>query len=109
MDYLQAGMATEDEDFLLRVKVAMFLAAQQVRNEASDTPNHANRGRLAEEVLATPARRAPQFAWLCATNPAIADTVKVNSDGVKTVGAPDDAIQFTVNSNWDVVAGWPSR
>lgn len=100
--YLQMAQAVVNDPFKGRVQVACFVAAGQIRNEAPTVPNHTLRLRLATQVLTDPATRIRQFIWVCATNPTISDTV--GAGGV--VAALDSDIQFVVNANWDIVAGW---
>lgn len=107
MGYLETGKATQSADFQLRVQTACFTAAQQILAEAEDTPNHTSRVQLARQVLVDPSVRVRQFMWLCASNPTISASVKVDADPAKVVvQAADTDIQYVVNSNWDDVAGW---
>lgn len=80
--------------FTERVAAAIAKAAVAV---AAEAPSQSERTRLrralAVKVLEEPEEYAVRFALAVATNPVITKT------------SPDDAIEFTVNSMWDAVAG----
>jgi hypothetical protein len=81
--------------FVARVRIAMVTAAQQIGEE---TPNvtldyYRLRRALSVKVLSDPDGWAPKFAVAVVTNQVI------------SINSPDDAIQFTVNSMWDSIAG----
>lgn len=115
MTYLQSGQAANDQDFRLRVQACIFGLAQDVVNEATDTPGHPARASLAEAIIRSPEDNVDGFAWLCAANSTIAATVSAtpvtNADGTVVgtnveVGAPDGDLQFVCASFWDTVVGW---
>lgn len=71
-------------------------AAKDVAAEAVvDTETYRLRRALAVNVLLDPDKYITAFAWAVVTNPVI------------VFGSPDDAIQFTVNSLWNGIAGAP--
>lgn len=80
--------------FTERVAAAVVKAAVAV---AAELPDQSERSRLRRslsyKVLQDPEEYAIRFALAVATNPVV---VKAS---------PDDAIEFTVNSMWDAVAG----
>src|SRR5215217_4615307 len=106
--FAQIGAATLSSGFELRVRVACFVVAQQVRDEAKDTPNHAARLTLANQLVTEGSEaRQRQFLWAVAAAPAIADTVKTDTDPTKVrVDATDEQIQTAVAASWDAIAGW---
>lgn len=79
-----------------RVTVAMMTAAKDVAAETvSDGETYRLRRALAVNVLLDPDAHAARFAWAVVTNPVI------------TFDSPDDAIQYTINSLWNGIAGAP--
>ncbi|GAA3957762.1 hypothetical protein GCM10023085_45340 [Actinomadura viridis] len=91
----QAALA-EDPAFRNRVRMAIVTAAKDIMGEAPDGMSDATAGKrqaLAYDVLTGSAMFVDRFTWAVAANPAV------------TGESPDDAIQFTVNSSWDDLAG----
>lgn len=92
IDYLAAR-----PEFLGRVRAAMTKAAVAVGNtpyaQAQPTDHERLRRALATNVLQDPADWAPQFALAVATNPVV------------TLSSDDAALEFTVASVWDAIAG----
>jgi len=77
-----------------RVRVAMISAAVDVGAEENDGSEYRRlRKAHAVNVLTDQDKFAQRYAWVVAANPAV------------NFGSPDDALQFTVNSRWDAVAG----
>lgn len=88
-----------DQTFKDRVTMAALIAAQQIASEAvaaNQLQYHTQRQNLAFAVINDPTGMASRFAYSVAANPAI------------TSESSDSDIQFTVNSNWDALAGIPS-
>lgn len=108
MTLLQTGQATTDKEFGLRVQAAIFKIAQDVLNEPEDAPNHIFRAQLALRVAQSPVAISSVFAWLCASNAAIAETVTSEGGDIQ-VSAPDADIEFVCSANWDIVAGFSGR
>lgn len=83
--------------FRRKVRAAAIKAAVAVGNEAAvdGDPRSQLRRALAVNVLAKPDDYTDRFSLAVATNPVI------------DADSPDDAIEFTVNSMWDAVAGAP--
>jgi hypothetical protein len=86
------------QPFVRKVQAAMVTAAKDVAAElepASPTPRSTLRRSLSVNVFTDLDGYTRRFAIAVATNP------------VLTYDSPDDAIQFTVNSVWDAIAGAP--
>lgn len=84
--------------FRRRVRAAMVKAAIDVAAEAPDethTERSLRRRALATNVIQELNAYEERFAMAVATNPVV------------TAESDDGAIQFTVNSVWDAVAGAP--
>jgi hypothetical protein len=82
--------------FVRRVQAAMVRAAKAVGTEASEaTPRSQLRRALSVNVFRDTDDYTRQFASAVADNPVIVHD------------SPDDAIEFTVNSVWDTIAGAP--
>lgn len=96
MAYLDQAQLAQNPDFLNRVMMAMYTAANDITNEAV-TPGyeiyHAKRLALAQVVQQAPQGLSSQFAWGTAANAAI------------TMASPDSDIQWMVNGLWNVLAG----
>lgn len=94
MAFADMADLAEHPGFRARVRIAMVTAAVQIGAEIADGSEHDRlRRALSVNVLLDQYQYGDRFAWTVATNPAI------------TLASPDDALQFTVNSQWDAVAG----
>jgi hypothetical protein len=94
--YIDQATLAADATFQLRLKVALATAAVQIGGEAQEQLSdsvYAKRQALASGVLLDSPRWVERFAWA------------VTSNAVITAESPDDAIQFTVNSMWNDLAG----
>ena len=90
MSYLTIYSAANDSDFQGRCQVAVWHAAQDISAEDPATPGHTMRKNWAERVLADKAALTKrQLAIQVLRNGSIA---------ADPATAPDDAIQFQVNS-----------
>lgn len=90
MSYIAIFGTANDVEFQSRCKVAMWLAAQDIADEAEDTPDHATRVEWARRVLQDVVTIKPHvLAMQVLRNPQIATELSAT---------PDDAIQFQVNS-----------
>lgn len=98
MGFVDQAALADDVDFRTKVRVALAIAAKDVMGEEkggkSDTEFGARQA-LAFQVLSSAAGGVllEAFVWTVVANVAI------------TGGSPDDAIQFTVNSSWNDIAG----
>lgn len=82
--------------FARRVRVAMVSAAIAVGGEADDGTETARLRRAhAVNVLMDQDNYATRYAWSVASNAAI------------TLDSSDNDLQFTVNSQWNAMAGAP--
>lgn len=75
-----------------RVTVAIVYYANTVANEATDTPNHAARQRLAEQIVRQPSMFAQPF------------TLLVTSQGFNAQG-DDGVLRDWVTQVWNTMAG----
>jgi hypothetical protein len=88
-----ADLATHP-GFIRRVTMAIVQAAVAIGNEPYDgTQYRIMRRALATEVQKEPEQWGKRLAWDVAANPAVA------------FDSPDDAIQYTITTFWDAVAG----
>lgn len=85
--------ATGDQNFLHKVEIAVFNAAQAIAAEATNTSDHANRVALCKAV--TQPGAGPGYAEAFAK--------LICAQGIDT--AVDSAIQNMVNATWNAVAG----
>jgi hypothetical protein len=94
----QAALA-KNEEFILRVRVALCKACIAVASEAyggqgqPSAAQHNLRTAYATQTLRDPDPAAIRYAWGVVTN------------AVVTAASPDDALEFTVNSMFDAYAG----
>lgn len=99
MAFIDQLTLAQDLTFRGRVKMAMLTAALQIANESSSDglsqQYHQLRQQLAFQVIANP-DTAERFSYTIVTNAAI------------TGDSSDGDIQFTVNSDWDALAGIPA-
>lgn len=102
---LQVAQAAENPQFLRRVKAALYQLAGDVRNESETVEHHMPRVFLAQQVAGGTEMLVNQFAWTCASNPAIRDSVEINEDGEVEVTAPDNDVLFVCSSAWNAMAG----
>lgn len=87
-----------------QTEFAVITAADQIKNEDSATPDHANRIAWARWVSTNSASGTWPFMWPVAMNPSIQDKVSADPTGATV---PDSDIQFVVNSNVEaVIAAW---
>jgi hypothetical protein len=96
MALLDQAQLAQSTDFNSKVQMAMYIAAQDITNEAvvaGYETYHQKRLALAQVVQQAPGGLSSQFAWGVVANPVI------------NVNSPDGDIQFTVNSLWDTFAG----
>ena len=94
--YVDQYALGEDAAFRHRIQIALLTAAKDVQAEAQGSytvKQFAKRHQLARSVLLDPTQYIVRFARLVVTNAAI------------TATSVDGDIQFTVNSNWDSMAG----
>jgi hypothetical protein len=77
-----------------RVQMATASAAQDISNEAADTPNHYNRVQLAQQVARSPQNFTPAF-----TNLLCAEDI--------TSQSTDAEIESMVSAVWNTMAGPP--
>lgn len=104
MAYINSAGLAIDSNFQQVVKVAMVTVALSIMTEASNTTAHAQRVALAEGVLQNPNSYINSFALAVACNPAIPATFSTQL-GQFTTTATDSDIQFTVNSDFNALAG----
>ena len=87
-----------------QIEVAVIHAAQDIRNEPVDAPDHANRIAWADWANWTSQIAAVPFAWPVALNPAIQTSIANDPSGGSVL---DSDVQFIVNSLVDsVIADW---
>jgi len=106
MSFLNSGLASVDKTFNLRVQAAIVKIAMVVVKEADTVPNHERRNKLALAVLANPPLVATRFAWACAMNQGISDSVTVSSEGAVDVTATDADIETVCTNFWNPIANF---
>lgn len=81
-----------------RIRVAVLVAVDVIRTEATSTPNHANRMVWAKKVLDNYEVEADKMVW--------AALVQNRAATIAQIGAADDAtVQVAVNAAVDLLAG----
>lgn len=97
---ISTARVLDDDMFKWRVMGACIQHASQL-----DTINGGDAKAYALRVLANPHMVEPMMLSLVASNPAIADAVKVDEVGtVDTTGVSDSDIQYVVAESWGTVA-----
>lgn len=95
--YAELIIASQNGTLTDKIKVACFIAAEVVRNEAGATANHTNRLLWAKQVFGNPENEAKRMVWaVLAQNSAATLSV--------ITGASDAAVQTAVNAAVDVFA-----
>lgn len=98
--YLQQAQLMKNEDFRDRAAIALFHAAEAVRNEGTPPGmpalEIAARRHLADSIYAGPSTMVPLFLYPLVTNPTIAAAGPVNS--------PDSDLDFVIASHFTEVA-----
>ncbi len=93
-ELLQAG---EDGSLNRRVRAACIIAAEAIRTEAANTPNHVNRLAWAKAVFQNPAAEAIPMLWAVLGQHNALTMAQV-------IGATDAALKTAVNNEIDVLA-----
>lgn len=83
-----------DPLFVARVEIALAKSSVAVNSEDPSTPGHSTRVAYSKRVLDAPASAAASAAIAVVTNAAI------------DADAPDDAIEFTINSMYNALSGY---
>lgn len=104
MAYLDSANLAEDANFLQVVYVAMITAALDVVTEDPNTASHTERVAFATSILRQPNSFINSFAFAVVCNPAVPATFN-QQKGRYTTTASDSDIQFTVNSDFNSLAG----
>jgi hypothetical protein len=92
-DYAAQAALANDPGFQQKVKIAGFVAAIAVSNEATGTNNHAKRVAFAQQFAQNAELYVTKLAFGVAADPAI------------TSSSSDLAIQTRLNAIWDTYAG----
>lgn len=95
--YLELFKLTSDQALRQKVAVACIVAADLVRAEPVNTPNHANRLKWAAQVFADPAAEGTRMLYV-----ALAQNRAASVNAI--AGASDQEIQTAVNAAVDVFA-----
>lgn len=104
MAYIDSANLAIDATFQQTIRVAMVTAALNIMTESSNTANHTQRAVFAENILRNPNEYIYSFAFAVACNPAI-PVQQDKTTGEYTTTASDSDIQFTVNSDFNSLAG----
>lgn len=102
--YLNVTRAAEDPDFNARVRGVLYKLAGDVINEDPATEQHKARLQMATGIRRFLTFDTPRFAWLCASNPSIADSITMDADGKVVVTALDTDLEFVCASAWTEMA-----
>lgn len=97
MAFLDQYQLATDPVFISRVEIALAKSAVAVNSEDPTTVGHPVRVAYSKRVLDAPASAATAAAIAVVTNGAI------------TPESPDDAIEFTLNSMFNALAGYVSE
>ena len=103
MGYLQNYRAFANDEFRGTVWFAARKIAADVHNEVTTTEFHAQRDRLASQVLAATGDAnafVTQFVLAALANV----TVAGNIDSTGTYTGPDGDLEFVISSAWNAVA-----
>lgn len=95
--YFELLQAAEHPDLNRRVRVACVVAAQKIRTEPTDTPNHALRMAWAATVFANPDGETKRMAWVAIAQNRAATLAQI-------IGADDEAVQTAVDGAVNVFA-----
>lgn len=95
--YTELFGLTSDSALRNKVTVAVVIAAEVVRTEDLETPNHAARFAWANQALAGPAAMAKKLLWLLLAQNGSADVAMIQ-------GASDAMIQAAVDAAVDLLA-----
>lgn len=95
--YAELIIASQNGTLTDKIKVACFIAAEVVRNEAPATTNHANRLTWAKQVFSNPDNEAKRMVWAVLAQNQAATLPQIT-------GASDAAVQTAVNAAIDVFA-----
>ena len=95
--YAELLTASEDAGLRRKIRVAIVVAAEVIRTEATNGPNNANRRKWAREVFQNPAASIDAMVWavLAANRAATVETI---------LAASDATVQGAVNAAVDVFA-----
>jgi len=87
-----------------QTEVAVVTAANDIKNEDQQTPDHSKRIKWAYWVDGSSSIATIPFMWPVAMNPSIQASIVGDPTGASV---PDADVQFVVNSNLNqVIAGW---
>lgn len=95
--YAELLTASENTTLTNKIRVAVIIAAESVRNEAGATTNHANRMIWAKAVFANPLQEAQRMLWAVLAQNQSFTLAQIT-------GATDAATQTAVNAAIDVFA-----
>ena len=95
--YAELLQASSNPAVINKIRVAVVIAAEVVRTEATNVPNHTNRLLWAKQVYAHPDTEAQRMIWA---------VLAQNKDAAlgDITGASDVAVQGAVNAAIDVFA-----
>lgn len=89
--YIELFNLRNDTGLRNRIAVASVVAAETIRTEDDQTPNHANRLAWSAAVLLDPVRQAERMLWLLLASNKDATVEQIQ-------GVPDSTIQSAVDS-----------
>lgn len=102
---LEVALAAEDENFVRRIRAAMYQVATETLLSGTTSGEAPTRKiYIAAQVAASPDLYVKQFTWIAAAVPEVRDTVTVSPEGVVTVGASDEVLIAIARSTWDTLA-----
>lgn len=91
--YAELLTASENDALLRKIRVACIVAAEKVRTEAVDVPNHANRLVWAKAVFQDPTAEATRMTWaVLAQNRAFTLAQITGADDATVQSAVDAAV-----------------
>jgi hypothetical protein len=102
--YLSITRAAEDPDFNARIRGVLYKLAGDVIFEDPGTERHSDRVAMARGIRRFLTFDTPRFAWLAASNPSIASTIVLDTEGKVSVAAPDSDLEFVCSAAWTEVA-----
>jgi hypothetical protein len=99
--YFELLTASENADLSRRIRVAVMIAAEKIRTEASNTPNNANRLLWARDTFINPGQAAQRMM------PVVLAKTQVETPSVtlaQIIGASDATVQTAVDAAVNVFA-----
>lgn len=96
--YTELNTLSTDASLLVRVKAAVAIAADTIRQEASNVPNNLQRKQWAIAAVKDPATAATNIVWMVLAQNKAATSAQISA-------ATDAAVQTAVDAAVNIMAG----